>query len=66
MTLGSAARAGLRLVVWCRACGHQAEPDPAEHIDDMAPRQPFWIGASGWSVPAAVGKGGKRDEVAIV
>jgi hypothetical protein len=30
MTLGSAATAGVRLIVWCRDCRHQAEPDPAE------------------------------------
>src|SRR5205814_2163130 len=30
MTLGGAARAGLRFIVWCKACGHQVEPDPAE------------------------------------
>jgi RNase P subunit RPR2 len=29
-TLGSSAAAGVRLVVWCRDCGHQVEPDPAE------------------------------------
>jgi hypothetical protein len=31
MTLGGAARAGLRFIVWCKDCGHQVEPDPAEH-----------------------------------
>jgi Zn finger protein HypA/HybF involved in hydrogenase expression len=30
MTLGTAAAARVRLVVWCKACGHRAEPDPAE------------------------------------
>ena len=30
MTLGSAAAAQVRLIVWCKACGHQVEPDPAE------------------------------------
>jgi hypothetical protein len=29
MTLGSAAAAGMRLIVWCKACQHQVEPDPA-------------------------------------
>jgi len=28
-TLGSTAATGARIVVWCRACGHQVEPDPA-------------------------------------
>jgi hypothetical protein len=29
-TLGSTAEAHLRLIVWCKACRHQVEPDPAE------------------------------------
>jgi hypothetical protein len=27
----NAAAAKVRLIVWCKACGHQVEPDPAEH-----------------------------------
>jgi hypothetical protein len=30
MTLGGAAAAGVRLIVWCRQCRHRVEPDPAE------------------------------------
>ena len=30
MTLGNAAAAHVRLVVWCKACGHRSEPDLAE------------------------------------
>jgi hypothetical protein len=30
MTLGSAAAAQVRLIVWCKGCGHQVEPNPAE------------------------------------
>ena len=30
MTLGNAAAARVRLIVWCKACGHRAEPHPAE------------------------------------
>jgi hypothetical protein len=30
MTLGNAAAARVRLIVWCKACGHQVEPDPPE------------------------------------
>jgi hypothetical protein len=30
MTLGNAAAARVRLIVWCRDCSHQVEPDPAE------------------------------------
>jgi len=34
MTLGNASAAQVRLIVWCKACQHQVEPDPTE----MAPR----------------------------
>jgi hypothetical protein len=34
MTLGNTANAKVRLIVWCKTCGHPVEPDPAE----MAPR----------------------------
>jgi hypothetical protein len=30
MTLGGAAKAGVRLIVWCKGCQRQLEPDPAE------------------------------------
>jgi hypothetical protein len=30
MTLGSTALAHLRLIIWCRACQPQVEPDPTE------------------------------------
>ena len=30
MTLSNAANAKVRLIVWCKECGHQVEPDPAE------------------------------------
>jgi Zn finger protein HypA/HybF involved in hydrogenase expression len=33
VTLGSSAAAGVRLIVWCRHCGHQVEPDPAEQAE---------------------------------
>ena len=29
MTLGAAAAASVRLIVWCKTCQHQTEPDPA-------------------------------------
>ena len=28
MTLGNAAAARVRLIVWCKDCRHQVEPDP--------------------------------------
>jgi hypothetical protein len=30
LTLGNAAAARVRLIVWCKACQHQVEPDAAE------------------------------------
>jgi hypothetical protein len=30
MTLGGAAAARVRLIVWCKDCQHQVEPDPGE------------------------------------
>jgi hypothetical protein len=30
MTLGNAAAARVLLIVWCKACQHQTERDPAE------------------------------------
>jgi Zn finger protein HypA/HybF involved in hydrogenase expression len=30
MTLRNAAAARVRFIVWCKDCGHQVEPDPAE------------------------------------
>ena len=30
MTHGNAAAARVRLIVWCKDCQHQIEPDPAE------------------------------------
>jgi hypothetical protein len=30
MTLGVAAASQVRLIVWCKECRHQVEPDPAE------------------------------------
>jgi hypothetical protein len=30
MTLGNAAANQVRVIVWCKACRHRVEPDPAE------------------------------------
>jgi hypothetical protein len=30
MTLGNAAAARVRLILWCKDCQHQVEPDPGE------------------------------------
>ena len=33
MTLGQALAAKVRLIVWCKSCGHQAEPDDQRSIE---------------------------------
>lgn len=35
MTLGGAAKARLRLIVWWKNCQHQLEPDPAEQAQQQ-------------------------------
>ena len=47
MTLGNAAAAGVRVMVGCKACQRQAEPDPAEMTARYGPKFPYSIGASG-------------------
>jgi hypothetical protein len=32
MTLGNAFAAKVRLIVWCKTCGHRAEPDVADQV----------------------------------
>ena len=29
MTLAGAGTAGVRIIVWCKSCSHQTEPDPS-------------------------------------
>ena len=40
MTLGDAAAARVRLIVWCKDCRHQVEPDPAEMADRYGAEPP--------------------------
>jgi hypothetical protein len=32
-TLGGTATAGVRIIVWCKACGHRTEPDVAAMVE---------------------------------
>ena len=50
MTLGNAAAARVRLIVWCKACGHRPSPTLRRSPSGTVPRPPFPIGASGWCV----------------
>jgi hypothetical protein len=40
MTLGNAAAVAVRLIVWCRECGRQVEPDPDEMADRYGAEMP--------------------------
>lgn len=42
MTLESTAEAKLRLVVWCKACDHLSEPDPAQQARWYGPETPVF------------------------
>ena len=42
MTLGGAAAAQVRLIVWCKACGRQTEPDPALQSRPLRRRYRDW------------------------
>jgi hypothetical protein len=54
MTLGNAAAARVRFIVWCKDCQHQVEPDPGEMAQRYgAAQRRCSIGAPGSSVPAA-------------
>jgi C4-type Zn-finger protein len=40
MTLGNAAAARVRLLVWCKACGYRSEPNAAEQARWYGPETP--------------------------
>jgi hypothetical protein len=40
MTLGNAAAARVRLIVWCKECRYQVEPDPAEQARRYGAKMP--------------------------
>jgi hypothetical protein len=56
MTLGNAAAARVRLIVWCHDCGRQAEPDPAE----MAERYGAETTIPEWRERLVCGESGSR------
>jgi hypothetical protein len=41
MTLGGALAAKMRLIVWCKACGHQVEPDLAAQVPALTDTRSF-------------------------
>ena len=57
MTLGNAATAKVRLIVWCKACKHEVEPDPAE----LARTYGAHVAVSDWRARLVCSKCGSRD-----
>jgi hypothetical protein len=62
MTLGAAAAAQVRLIVWCKACQHHVEPDPAE----MAARYGADTSVLDWRERLVCSKcGGRRADMVV-
>jgi len=57
MTLGVAAAAGVRLIVWCKECRQQVEPDPAE----MATRYGAGTAVLDWRARLVCSRCGSRQ-----
>jgi hypothetical protein len=62
MTLGAAAAAKVRLIVWCKDCQHQVEPDPAE----MAARYGAGTSVLDWRERLVCSRCGKREVDMVV
>jgi hypothetical protein len=62
MTLESAAAAHVRLMIWCKGCGHRSEPDPAD--------QARWYGPEttvpDWRARLVCSRCGSRDVDMVV
>jgi hypothetical protein len=62
MTLGNAAAAHVRLIVWCLDCHHQIEPDPAE----MAARYGVGMTVPDWHARLVCSEcGGRRVDMVV-
>jgi Zn finger protein HypA/HybF involved in hydrogenase expression len=57
MTLGNAAAAHVRLIVWCKECQHQVEPDPGE----MAERYGAEVTVPDWRERLVCSQCGSRE-----
>ena len=62
MTLGNAAAARVRLIVWCKKCQHQVEPDPAE----MAARYGAETTVLDWRERLVCSRCGSRQDDMVV
>jgi len=57
MTLGVAAAADVRIIVWCKGCQHQVEPDPTE----LAERYGAGVTVLDWRDRLVCSRCGSRD-----
>ena len=62
MTLGAAAAAHVGLIVWCRDCGHQVEPDPVEQVPVLEWREELVCSRRGSRQVDMVASGTERRE----
>jgi hypothetical protein len=62
MTLGNAAAARVPLIVWCKACRHQIEPEPAE----LASRHGADVPVRDWCERLACSRCGSRQADMVV
>jgi hypothetical protein len=62
MTLGGAAAARVRFIVWCKDCQHQVEPDPGE----MAQRYGTATTVLDWSARLVCSRCGSRQVDMVV
>jgi hypothetical protein len=62
MTLGNALAAKVRLIVWCKACGHQVEPDIAAQVD----RYGAGMTVLDWEARLVCTRCGARDADSVV
>ena len=51
--LGTAATAGVRLIVWCKECRHQVEPDPTEMATRYGAERPVLDWRKRWYARSA-------------
>jgi hypothetical protein len=57
ITLGGAERAGVRLIVWCKACGHRARTSPCRDGSSyMVPTPRSSIGTIGSAAPSVTAR----------
>jgi hypothetical protein len=62
LTLGRAAAGHVRLIVWCKRCRHQIEPDPAE----LAARHGEALTVIEWAARLRCSQCGERDADFVV